>query len=102
MPYNSYVAAVIPNQYPQQAYSRSQAQQVRAPPQQNQQNGYARRDQQRPWKEFEPIPTTYTQVLPHLIQKGLVEIKPLAPPSNPPPRGYDANARCDFHAGSPG
>lgn len=40
--------------------------------------------------------------MPYLIQKGLVEIKPLAPPPNPPPRGYDANATCDFHAGSLG
>ena len=39
--------------------------------------------------------------MPYLIQKGLVEIKPLAPPPNPPPHGYDANDRCDFHAGSP-
>lgn len=49
-----------------------------------------------------PIPTTYTQVLPYLIQKGLVEIKPLSPPPNLLPRDYDANVGCDFHAGSPG
>ncbi|XP_050878801.1 uncharacterized protein LOC127082617 [Lathyrus oleraceus] len=100
--YNSYVVAVGPNQYPQQAYSMPQAQQARALSQQNQENGYAQRDQQRPGKEFDPIPTTYTQVFPYLIQKGLVEIKPLAPLPNPLPRGYDANARCDFHARSPG
>ncbi|KAI5410980.1 hypothetical protein KIW84_056219 [Lathyrus oleraceus] len=88
-PYNSYIAVVGSNQYPQQPYSRTQAQQARAP---SQQNGYARRDQQRPWKKFDPIPITYTQVLPYLIQKRLVEIKPLTPPPNPPSRGYDANA----------
>ncbi|XP_050915772.1 uncharacterized protein LOC127130854 [Lathyrus oleraceus] len=32
----------------------------------------------------------------------LVEIKPLVPPTNPLIHGYDANARCDFHARSPG
>lgn len=37
-----------------------------------------------------------------MIQKELVEIKPLAPPPNPHPCSYYANARCDFHAGSPG
>lgn len=100
--YNPYVTAVGPNQYPQQAYSRPQTQQARAPPQQNQQNGYARRDRQRPWKEFDFMPITYTQVLPYLIQKGLVEIKLVTPPPNLLPRGYDANSRCDFHAGSPG
>ena len=52
--------------------------------------------------EFDPIPTTYTKVLSYLIQKGLVEIKPLAPPSNSLPHGYDVNSRCDFHDGSPG
>lgn len=95
------MAAVIPNQYQQQAYSGPQAQQARAPPQQNQKNGYSRRDQQRPWNNFDPIPTTYTQVLPYLIQKGLVEIKPLSPPPNPPPHGYVENVRCNFHFGSP-
>lgn len=47
------------------------------------------------------IHTTYTRVLPYLTQKGFVEIKPLTPLPHPPPRGYDANVRCDFHAGSP-
>lgn len=45
---------------------------------------------------------TYTQILPYLLQRVLVEIRPLAPPPTPPPRGYDANARCDFHVGSLG
>lgn len=31
-----------------------------------------------------------------------METRPLTPPPTPPPRGYDANARCDFRAGSPG
>ncbi|XP_050908914.1 uncharacterized protein LOC127122656 [Lathyrus oleraceus] len=100
--YNPYIVAVGPYQYPRQAYSKPQAQQARALTQQNQQNWYAQRDQQRPWKEFDPIPITYTQVLPYLNQKGLVEIKLLAHPPNLPPRGYDANAMCDFHTGSPG
>lgn len=102
VPYTSYISGVGPNQSPQQTYSMPQAQQARAPPQQSLQNGYARRDPPRPWKEFDPITTIYTQVLPYLIQKGLVEIKPLEPPPNPLPRGYNANSMCDFHAGSPG
>ncbi|KAI5400523.1 hypothetical protein KIW84_065417 [Lathyrus oleraceus] len=53
-------------------------------------------------KDFDPIPMTYTQILPYLLQRGLVETRPLAPPSTPPPRGYDANAICDFHACSLG
>ncbi|KAI5397789.1 hypothetical protein KIW84_063564 [Lathyrus oleraceus] len=69
MPYNPYVATVNPNQHPQQAYFMPQAQQLRAPPPQNQQrNGYPQRDQQRPRKEFDPIPMMYTQILPYLLQ----------------------------------
>ncbi|KAI5422167.1 hypothetical protein KIW84_045581 [Lathyrus oleraceus] len=30
-----------------------------------------------------------------------METRPLAPPPTPPPRGYVANVRCDFHASSP-
>lgn len=35
VPYNPYVVVVVPSQYPLQAYSGPQAQQARAPPQQN-------------------------------------------------------------------
>lgn len=31
-----------------------------------------------------------------------MENRPLAPPQTPPPHGYAANPRCDFHAGSLG
>lgn len=31
-----------------------------------------------------------------------METRPLAPPPTPPSRGYDANARCDFHVSSLG
>ncbi|KAI5418965.1 hypothetical protein KIW84_043253 [Lathyrus oleraceus] len=37
-----------------------------------------------------------------LIQRELVELKPLASPPIPPPRGYNTNAICDSHTGSPG
>lgn len=53
------------------------------------------------WKEFDPISTTYTHVLPYLIQNGLVDIKPIAHPPNSLPHGQDANAKGDFHARSP-
>lgn len=45
---------------------------------------------------------TYAQILPYLIKKGLVERKPLPPVPTPPPCNFDINARCDYHAGSPG
>ncbi|MCI21158.1 gag-pol polyprotein, partial [Trifolium medium] len=44
----------------------------------------------------------YGQILPYLVQKGMVELKPLPPTKQPYPPGFDRNARCDYHAGSPG
>ncbi|KAI5428922.1 hypothetical protein KIW84_033784 [Lathyrus oleraceus] len=80
-------------------YFKPQAQQPREPPPQNQQqNGYPRRDQQRPRKDFDLIPMMHTRILPYLLQRGLVETRPLAPLPIPPPHG----ARCDSHVGSPG
>ncbi|XP_050909539.1 uncharacterized protein LOC127123358 [Lathyrus oleraceus] len=102
IPYYPYVVVVNPGQYPQQVYPIPQVQQPGMLPPQNQQqwNGYPRRDQHGPRNEFDPIPMTHTQILPYLIQRGLVEPKPLVPPSTSPPCGYDVNAICDFHAGS--
>lgn len=45
---------------------------------------------------------TYNLIRPYLLEIGLGETRPLAPPSTPPPRGYDSNVICDFHAGSLG
>lgn len=81
-------------------YFKTQDQQPKALPPQNQQhNWYLRMDQQRPRKDFDLIPMMYTQILPYLLQRGLVETRPLAPPPTHSPRGYDANAKFDFHAG---
>ena len=43
---------------------------------------------------------TYSQLLPHLLQLQLVELRTLNPPTVIPPN-YDANARCEFHSGVP-
>lgn len=94
---------INPGQHPQEAYSRPQAQQPGMLPPKNQQqwNGYPQRDQQGPRKDFNLIPMTNNQIFLYLIQKGLVEPKPLVPPLKPPHHGYNANTRRDFHAGSP-
>ena len=45
---------------------------------------------------------TYTELLPRLIQNSLlvpVSLKTVEPPY---PRGYDQNAKCDYHAGAVG
>ncbi|KAK2452450.1 hypothetical protein QL285_000244 [Trifolium repens] len=64
-------------------------------------------NQREPRKErrnvhYDRIHMPYGQILPHLLQKGMVQLKPLDPVSPPYPPGFDDNARCDYHNGSPG
>ncbi|XP_014499266.1 uncharacterized protein LOC106760337 [Vigna radiata var. radiata] len=65
-------------------------------------NTYPRRNQERNYVNFTPIPTTYTELLPHLIKQGLVVICPLKPMQPPYPRGYDADAKCSYRGGAVG
>ncbi|KAK2416633.1 hypothetical protein QL285_039014 [Trifolium repens] len=51
---------------------------------------------------YDRIPMPYGHILPHLLQKGLVQLKPLDPVSPPYPPGFYENARCDYHNGSLG
>ena len=48
---------------------------------------------------MEPIPVSYTKLLPWLIQAQLLARVPLTPMEPPYPRWYDANATCDYHYG---
>ncbi|XP_058745783.1 uncharacterized protein LOC131618617 [Vicia villosa] len=74
-----------------------------APFQQHQQRGYAPRQYQpkAPERVFDPIPMTYAQVLPYLLDLKLVQLRTLATPAKLP-ANWDANARCEFHFGAPG
>ena len=50
----------------------------------------------------DPIPMTYTELYPELVQGGLlssVDIQPLQPPY---PRWYNENVHCDYHSGNKG
>ncbi|MCI01878.1 gag-pol polyprotein [Trifolium medium] len=103
MPYFQYpyVAAVAQGQYPQQAYPMPPPQQPLMNHQQ-QQNGYPQKHQSGPRNNYERknvhfdhVPMPYGQILPYLIQKGMIEQKPPYPPN------FDVNARCDYHVGSP-
>ena len=52
--------------------------------------------------QWDPIPVTYTELLPKLIDDGLiipVHLVPLKPPFS---RWYNINVRCDYHARIPG
>ena len=42
--------------------------------------------------QWDPIPITYTQLFPKLIENGLTEPVYLAPPKRPFPRWYDVDA----------
>jgi len=61
-----------------------------------------RRNQDRNFVQFTPIPMTYTGLLPHLLQKRLVAICPMKPMQPPFPKNYDPNAKCDYHRGGVG
>nr|KYP32590.1 hypothetical protein KK1_046689 [Cajanus cajan] len=50
--------------------------------------------------EFDPIPMSYTELFPLLLQNSLVVPCPMKPIEPPYPRGYDVNAKCDYHAGA--
>ena len=52
--------------------------------------------------QWDPIPVTYAELLPKLIDSG--HIKPIqGRPRRPPfPDWYDVNIRCDYHSGVPG
>lgn len=45
---------------------------------------------------------TYSQVLQHLLQLNLVNLRGIPPPPERLPVGYNPNARCEFHSGGMG
>src|ERR1051325_6225645 len=53
-------------------------------------------------EEIQPIPMTYTSLLPYLIQDGRVVSRELKPVPGPPKPWFNENSRCAFHANSPG
>ena len=62
-------------------------------------------DKRQPWEEknqWDPIPVTYAELLPKVIDSG--HIKPIqGRPRRPPfPNWYDVNIRCDYHSGVSG
>ncbi|XP_050919599.1 uncharacterized protein LOC127137156 [Lathyrus oleraceus] len=117
-----YVAAVAPsfNQQAPQAPVYQPMQQVPGypppvyPPPNYQQASNAQASQQprnqaprqnaprRLYKTCPPIPMTFTELYPYLVQRGLVTTRALGPPPNPLPANYNTAAHCLFHEGAPG
>ena len=52
--------------------------------------------------QWDPIPVTYTELLPKLVRMGHIKPIWLAPLTPPFPRWYNAHTRCDYHGGNPG
>ncbi|XP_058770183.1 uncharacterized protein LOC131643835 [Vicia villosa] len=73
-----------------------QPQQQTRPPHNNQQNRAQRKT------EFDPIPMTYTELLPALIKKNLVQTRVPPPVPENIPWWYKADDFCAFHQGAPG
>ena len=74
-------------------------------------DGFARKDQfftskkamsKRNKEQFDPIPITYTELLPQLLERRQVSLTPLEPLNHPFPDWYNPNARCEYHAGAVG
>ncbi|KAA0054657.1 uncharacterized protein E5676_scaffold3734G00290 [Cucumis melo var. makuwa] len=56
------------------------------------------------WKQtyFDPIPMSYTELLPQLLKSHQVAIVPQEPLQPPYPKWYDPNVKREYHAGAVG
>ncbi|KAK2389630.1 hypothetical protein QL285_063208 [Trifolium repens] len=91
----SYMAAA---QYQQpQGYSFQMS--VNLVPQRTQQ---VQQTRQRAKKVFDPIPVSYSQLLPYLVHNRMVTPRALKPMNAPFPTWYNSEAKCEFHEGAEG
>ena len=47
--------------------------------------------------QYTPIPMSYIELLPSLLQNVVVAICPMKPLQPPYPRNYDPNTKCEYH-----
>ena len=52
--------------------------------------------------EFTPIPVSYADLLPYLLDNSMVDVTPAKVHQPPFFRGYDSNTMCAYHGGAPG
>ena len=62
-------------------------------------SSYSRSNKRKRIKVYHSLPMTYRELLPILIQNYGISVLPAKPRRPPYPRGYDANARCEYHGG---
>src|SRR4051812_41436478 len=55
-----------------------------------------------PPRRFDLLPMPHNELLQQLLKASLVKLKKLDPPTGAIPPKYNANARCEYHANSPG
>ena len=48
---------------------------------------------------YDPLPMSYTELLPVLIQNYGISAIPARPKRPPYPKKYDVNAKCEYHGG---
>jgi len=53
-------------------------------------------------EEFTPIPVSYANLLPYLLNNTMVAIIPAKIPQPPFSQGYNSNATCAYHGGALG
>ena len=51
---------------------------------------------------MDPIPVTYTKLLPQLLARQLVALSCVLPLKPPFPKSYNPNVLCDYHSGNLG
>ena len=59
--------------------------------------GKPRRNREK--KRLDPIPVTYTELLPELLERQLVALSCVLPLQPPFPKSYNPNVHCDYHSG---
>ncbi|KAL5159433.1 hypothetical protein HKD37_15G043755 [Glycine soja] len=70
-------------------------------PNTNQNNNQGRNFPEKKPVEFTPIPISYADLLPYLLDNAMVVVSPSKIPQPPFPRGYDSNVTCAYHGGVP-
>ncbi|XP_045822052.1 uncharacterized protein LOC123914933 [Trifolium pratense] len=70
------------------------------PQQRNQSNG--RNNFEKRVVQLDRVPVPYGQILPYMLQKGMIELKQLPPVVPPYPAHFKSDVKCDYHSGALG
>ncbi|XP_058733802.1 uncharacterized protein LOC131605471 [Vicia villosa] len=93
----------LPHNSSQNAPQNATQNQNRQRNQNRQQNqNKPQRNQQKEDRRIDPIPMTYAQLWPYLIERKAIAPRPTRPAKFPFPKEYNPNVKCDFHSGISG